>query len=340
MKVLFIDHVEADCLAALVYLGLCQELGAENVVDWPWKDSYHGYTYEGPVPYDEPNNWGPVAPFTWFPAQDPSYRTNVAKVSTIIGSFDVVVLASPRRYSMKALDYLLICVKGRQSIPRLVVMDGEDYSAIRWDVIERYKPSVYFKLTMTEPVDVARAASNKVRLVPLQLATPIVDLAPVVKDIDVAFFGGNNWRPRRSDPVYGTGHYKKELERRLAKEFPNFIGGYMHWPQYVATLNRAKIAVSVGGSGLEPLRTFEILGCQGTMLARERIQIVGPHPLVDGVHQAAFDGTNHDDIVRVIRHYLDHEEERQRIAAAGYALVQEHYTPRARARQLLAEALA
>lgn len=342
MKVLYIDHPEADVLSAVVFMGLCQELGAENVVDWPWKHTFHGEVYEGPIPYDPPGSRGIAAPFQWMIAQG-GRKWSDDEVFARMREFDLVVLASPRAYGIADLDRLIARV-GRGALNQLVHVDGEDYTAVRWDLVERFCPSVYFKLSLVEhPVDAYSAhkgaASSVVRLIPFPLASPL-EIPPVDKDIDVAFLGGGNWQPRRVENVPAVGPpAKPALDERLAREFGSkFVGGHRGYDAFISTINRAKIAVSVGGSGMEPMRTYEILSCPGTLLARERIQVITPYPLVDGVNHAAFDGTSHDDIVRVLRQYLDDEPARVRVAAEGNALLKAHYTPRARARQLLEEA--
>jgi hypothetical protein len=125
----------------------------------------------------------------------------------------------------------------------------------------------------------------------------------------------------------------------MPHRFPSFIGGYLGYSEYLAAVNRAKDRDQRRWArpGTDP--HYEILSCPGTMLVRERISVITPHPLIDRVHCAMFDGRDHDEVVRVIRHHLDREDERQRVAAAGNAFLREHYTPRPRARQLLAEAL-
>jgi hypothetical protein len=343
MKVLYIDHVEADYLAAIVYLGLCQELGADNVVDWPWKDSYHGRSYEGPVPYPSPGSWGIANPFSWMPAQE-THAWRFEEVFGGIGSFDLVILASPRTYNMGALETLLSRV-GRGAIRKLIFMDGEDYTTIRWDVVERFRPEVYFKLSMTSnPFEIytdakARVASTT-RLVPISLASPLEAVPAAPKDTDLVFFGGSNWRPRRQEGVAGDGPSPKAaLEARLRQEFLSFQGGSLGYKEYIDALSRAKIAVCVGGSGLEPLRTYEILSCPDTLLVRENIDVISACPFMSGVDHVGFDGADIDGLVRTIQFYLSNEPERQKIAATGNRFLKEHHTPRARARYLLSEAV-
>lgn len=352
MNVLYLEHPVPDLLAAILYKGLCEEIGAENVVDHPWKALYHGVTFDGE---------GSVhSPFPWLPPVDPAKVAGAWSddaVADQIHTFDLVVLASPRVDNAAALQRILDRV-GRAALRRFVIVDGEDYTTVRWDLVERFRPDVYFKLSMVpEPFEVypdlkARLAPTT-RVVPFPLASPTEPLSPVAKEIDVAFLGGNYWRPARlrSEGVPWAGRpeseYKAGLDARLRREFSSYAGSVKEVPiahgEFMSILNRSRAAVCVGGYGIEPMRTYEILSCWDTMLVRERIPVIAPHPLVEGTHCAMFDtkdGFDHDEVVRVIRHYLDHEDERQRVAAAGHELLVEHYTPRVRAKQLLTEAFA
>src|SRR5271168_2378724 len=77
-RVLFCDHPEDDFLAGVLYLGFCQELGPENVVDFPYKGSYHGEVHRYPSIYGSDSgsrpweSWnqgaGCTAPFAWMPS--------------------------------------------------------------------------------------------------------------------------------------------------------------------------------------------------------------------------------------------------------------------------------
>jgi len=349
VKVLFVDHPAPDFLSGVLFKGLCEQLGPESVVDYPWKALYHGRKYESD---------GVVhAPFPWSAGESASGLHQAWGEEDVVGSvrhFDLVVLMSPRQKSVDALQRIIDCV-GRQAIRNLAFVDGEDYTAIRWDVIERFRPDVSFKLSMVpEPFEIYHDEKARVsswaRVVAFPLACPTGEMPRVEKDIDVAFIGGNHWRParmrREGVPWAGLpeAEYKRMLSDRLAKEFPSFVGSVKEAPvahvEFMSLLNRSRVAVSVGGFGIEPLRTYEILSCPETMLMREKIPVLSPWPLVEDEHCMMFDtvgGFDHDGIVRGIRRALDAVEERLRIARSGNALLREHYTPHSRAKQLLNE---
>lgn len=347
MRVLYLEHPTPDLLAAVLYKGLCEEIGPENVVDHPWKAIYHGVAYEGEGSVHHQFPWLPVVT---------AWQRSDEVIAESIGGFDLVVLASPRPDNTAALQRLIDRV-GRSALRKLALVDGEDYTATRWDLIERFRPDVYFKLSMVpSPFEVwateKARVEGSVRVVPFPLACPTAPMAPEPKTIDVAFLGGNYWRPAalRREGVVWTGpserEYKAALDARLSREFRSYLGSVKERPiphgEFMSLLNRSRIAICVGGHGIEPMRTYEILACHETMLVRERIPVIAPHPLVEGVHCAMFDtkdGFDHEEVVHVVRRHLDDEDRRVRIAKAGNALLRERYTPRARARQLLSESL-
>lgn len=344
MKVLFLDHPEADFLSGQVYLGLCQALGPENVVDYPYKKSYHGVLHEYPSVYDrnpggtlwqswqatDQGNVGKTGPFSWMIPQ-PGREWTEDEIVTRIADFDVVVLASPRPYNSAALSSLIRRI-GRDKIRRLVMMDGEDYTTIRWDFVETYLPSVYFKREMVpDPVEIypmqKRSVAGRVRVVPFPFASPLPAFQPVKKDIDVLFLGGGTWG--------GRNDACDALRREFGDRFVGGVGVHYAYPEYLDAINRAKIAICVRGFGYDTLRFWEIPSFQ-TMMVADKLPLIKPFPFQDGVHIAYFNDTQH--LVETVRHYLSNDEGRERIAKAGHQWLREHHTAAARARQLLEEA--
>lgn len=344
MKVLYIDHAEADFLAAQVYLGLCQELGPDNVVDFPFKRSYHGQLHEYPSVYNrdpgsslwqtwqvtDKGNIGKTTPFAWMQSQ-PGKEWTEDEVVSNLRKFDVVVLASPRQYNSAALSALIARV-GRENLPRLVMMDGEDYTDIRWDFIATFKPAIYFKRELVHnPSDVFSQHKSRVdgstQIKPFPFASPLPVVARKQKDIDILFLGGGTWG--------GRNEACDALRREFGDRFVGGVGVHYDYPAYLDALNRAKIAVCVRGFGFDTLRFWEIPSFE-TMMVSDRIPLVKPYPFQDGIHIAYFDNTSH--LVDTVRHYLSNDAGREQIAKAGNEWLRKHHTARARARQLLEEA--
>jgi hypothetical protein len=332
MKVLFLDHPEADFLAAALFMGLCEELGAENVVDFPFKLSYHGQVHRYMSPYRAadrgydtnipegcpPQDVGTTGPFDWMPAQGGREWSRDEVIAALQRrEFDLVILASPRKYNVTALaDF--IATLGRDKLPPIAMVDGEDYTHIRYDLTDQFRPAVYLKreLLATEP-------RTALRIEPFPLASPIPPREPVPKDIDILFLGGASWPGRQA--VYDV----------LQKEFGNrFVGGggrgYM---DYLHAIARAKVAISVRGHGYDTLRYWEIPSMPGTLLLSDKLPIVRCYPFEHGVTALFFDGTHA--LLEAVRCALEDESWRQQMAQAGNAWLREHHTGRARARQLL-----
>lgn len=333
MKILYLDHPEADFLSTLLFMGLCDELGAENVVDYPRKKSFHGEVHRYPSPYtSDPGsmpwqNWdggdGVTAPFPWMRAQE-SKPWSRQEVIDRIGEFSLVILASPRKYNGQALADLIQAV-GRDRLPRLVMVDGEDYLDILPGALEDFRPHVVFKRELLPQVKSDVEARFHVRVEPFPFATPLEPKDPVDKDIDVLFVGGGTW-PGRVEAC-------EALRRAFGERFVGGIGMYLKYPDYLSALARARVAVSVRGHGFDTLRFWEIPSMPGTLLVADRQPILRRFPFEHETTALFFDNSNQ--LVEQVKRALGDEPWRARIAAAGNAWLTAHHTPRARARQLL-----
>lgn len=332
MKVLFLDHPEADFLAAMVYLGLCQELGAENVVDYPYKRSYHGEVHRYPSNYvrDPGSNWdngeGVTAPFAWFQAQ-PGREWSRDEVLSRMGEFALVVLASPRRNNVNAL---LDLASGR-SLPPIVFVDGEDYEEVRWDLLRRIWSRVYFKRELVPNPKVVFHADKaimegKIPIKPISFAAVAEHPRPegMPFEYDVALLGGTN-RPGGRAP----------LEEAIRRVTPRHVIGNVGFDEYLATLAKSRIAIVPRGHGWDTLRFWETLSVEGPMMVADRMPLQMVSPPADGEQYATFGSP--EELEAVLRRYLGDESSRARVAANGFAHFREYHTARARARYLLRE---
>lgn len=341
MKVLYLDHPESDYLAAQVYLGLCQVLGPENVVDYPRKDSYHGLVHEYPSQYDvDPGDsrwekWrrdgtgpmGSTSPFPWMIAQD-SRAWGRDEILARAWEFDLAVLASPRRDNAAALSDLL---SAGARFRRLVMMDGEDYDAIRWDYVERFRPAVYFKRDLVASPQVVypeqeQRMRGSVRVEPLPLAITAVSRGLFPVEHDVFLPGGRN-TPGGLEPWWPA----------VQAATPSCRLGDWPYERYLDILGRSRIAVAVRGHSPDSYRSWEALGVQGPMVMVQKHDFIRPHPFIEGEHVVHFE--NPEELGMLLRRYLADEPARARVAAAGHAHALAHHTVRARAEYLLEKSL-
>lgn len=339
MKVLFLDHPEADFATAMLFTGLRQELGEENIVDWPRMPHFHGENYVGPVP-STPN--GTCSPYPWVPAL-PGRAWSDEEVVARIDEF-VVLLASPRQFNTERLRSLIGRV-GRGRLRRLAMLDGEDYTTIRWDLADEFKPDVYFKVSyVSNPFDTfpheLRARCSAMRVVGFPLAStfqpPWVEEP---KTIDICFLGGGNWHGVRREGIpEDRPLLKPALEALLQERLPGttIVAGNVAYEDYRSTLARSRIAVCVGGHGIEPVRTYEAMSCPGTLVIRQDNSChLSPWPLLHGVNCVAFH--SHEEVPEHCRSMLDAPTIANEISSRGNVLAWDHYTTRARARQFIDE---
>jgi len=163
--------------------------------------------------------------------------------------------------------------------------------------------------------------------VPLGCDPEIHVAPPMAKRYDVAFVGNDGGVPRKL--------YLQELRER----YPNSFIGQAPYTQMASLYRQAKIGFHYieCTSPLKDhvsMRVYEILA-SGTMLLANALEPgafdgVGFH---DGEHLAVFHRPQ--ELFTLIEHYLTHEEERERIAAAGQACVMQRHTYRHRAEQMV-----
>jgi glycosyltransferase involved in cell wall biosynthesis len=109
---------------------------------------------------------------------------------------------------------------------------------------------------------------------------------------------------------------------RLFKEFPNFFFGQRQFEDCARIYADSKICFNIALNEDVNMRNFEVLGSGGFLLT-SRVKAL-EELLTDGVHCVMYD--NLDDMVEKAKYYLEHDEERDRIANAGYEHVIANHT--------------
>ena len=101
---------------------------------------------------------------------------------------------------------------------------------------------------------------------------------------------------------------------RLFKEIPNFFFGQRLFETAARVYADSKVCFNIALNDDVNMRNFEVLGAGGFLLTK-RIAAL-EELLEDGVHCIMWDTL--DDAVAKAKYYLEHEEERKKIAEAGY----------------------
>ncbi len=140
--------------------------------------------------------------------------------------------------------------------------------------------------------------------------------------------------PKEQDVVFVGNVYpnRAALLERLQKRF-NVLVTKAYMDEMVRLFNQARIVLNlgIGNTGIQS-RVFEALGCGSFLLTNEI-----PHDtrlFEDRKHLVYF---NDDNIEELIDHYLNHEEERESIALAGYRKAHAEHTYEHRVEQLIRE---
>lgn len=102
---------------------------------------------------------------------------------------------------------------------------------------------------------------------------------------------------------------------RLFKEIPNFYWGVKKFHEAAEIFNQSKIVFNVSSRKELNMRHFEALG-SGAFLLTDNIP---PEENVfeEGTHFVGYN--NLDEMIEKAKYYLEHDEEREKIAKAGYA---------------------
>ena len=356
MRILFLADGHLDYVSDPLYVGLSRVLGHEQVVDYPYKPSFHD----------------PEAR-QWLLAQRPGRRYSREEILDRLRDryFDLVCLSSFRQESLDECARLY----ERVPFPPMVFVDGEDGGDIRHDVVARYSIRVYFKRDYVWKMgsllgDLAgrvwtfrcdRRLFERTVPLPLSLVMDVLpDAGTVAKEVDVSFTGRAS-HPCRvkaveilsrmkgvrfSGGVYASPDDRKyklkaggleRLRTKLVDDGPASEADQQlkKVPEaYYREIAASKIAVALRGGGLTAsLRYFEIVG-MGTMLLSDAPETLIPNDFVDRRH-AVYCKPDLSDLETLVRHYLREEAEREAVAAEGRAHLLKYHTCERRAEYFL-----
>jgi len=132
------------------------------------------------------------------------------------------------------------------------------------------------------------------------------------KIFDIGFVGGVK------------GEKRGKILKNLSRDFRiNDFNRYYKPSEMAIVYSQSKIVFNMGRRGELNMRVFEALSC-GSMLLTERTQNGLDELFKDGEHLITFG--EKDDLREIIKYYLSHEEERKKIAEAGYRMALEKHT--------------
>lgn len=312
MKILYLSDHQADFGAYFLYNGLCQILGDKNIVTYPFKKTYYGqidneYILDsGDVGFTAPGDYiVPRETNEW------DYEEIVNRIS----EFALIILSSPRTYAINALRQLIKDFGGDVPCP-LVACDHEDGDNLRLDIIEEFRPNLVFKREVIK--------NNKIPgIFPLPFSGAVNSFPKVddsIKKYDLFALFGMTWPSRLS-----------VIEKLLEWDYPNsYLGidskhirgdlkeknkAHIGYKEYLTGIAQSKIALCVRGHGRDTVRHWEIPAYETLMMICDP-GIYIPNDFEDGKH-AVFFKEDLSDLKDKIDYYLEHDDDRKRIAKAG-----------------------
>jgi len=355
MNILYLTPDHPDYLSDQLYSGLCQVLGWESVVDFPYKPHYHDPTLKA----------------TYIP-HTPGRKYEFTEILQLLRDryFGLVVLSALRPTPLDTMKRL----QEQVPLPPSILVDGEDGPFIQVDVVKRFKCSLYFKREyrwsggprLRDRLERWRGFGFNQdlfsRTYPLQFSV-VVEALPQIKtqdkDVDVSFFGLASHRnriralhllqeakdlrvegrvfaeptTRRSKLVQGLLPVLRAKMKGDPYALPEDCQGKQTVEEYFSTLRRSKIGLSVRGAGFDTLRYWEVVASK-TLLISEPPSIYIPNNFEHGKH-AVFCRPDFSDLVDLVRTYARDDKEREAIAAAGYDHLMKYHTSEQRANQVL-----
>jgi len=304
-RILIITHDHSDYGLDILYHGLCNILGKQNVIEYPWKPTLHGLNRASaagyPCVFDYPG--GPI------PAEE--LATQLRQ-----GRFDLIVYADV--VQMTHCEAVRRLMSAAPHVPVVLYDTWDDCYTPLGKVlgyIGREKFDLIFKREMLAGV----AYGDNTH--PLPFGYPESLAATGSPKTERFFWAGKKEYGLR--PLYIP--YLEQVARCcLDRRYEQTV--------YRSKLSSSRIGLSFFGCGFDTVRYWE-LPANGVMLLAERPPILIPFNFVDGVSAAFFDDL--PDLAAKLAYYLERPDETARIAAAGHAHFLRHHTATARARQFL-----
>jgi len=314
MRILLLVHPEQDYLETMCWNGFCELLGEDNIIIYPPKLSYLGYSDFTYFLYGQ-NKRGFTGTSPYIKARRLRLYT-MEEIVEEMKNIDLIILSSPRYYPVHALRFIKMLYNDKIPKP-LAFLDGEDSEGLREDLIEEFKPQFVFKRELTHNI-------YGVHPLPFSAIVPHLpiyeELLKIEKTLDVfALFG--NTHPIRERIV------KFLLEQNIPNSYIGIDTGALPWQNdarftipplmsyenYLKKMASAKINIVLRGHGRDTVRYWEAASFETLLLIKDP-EIIIPHPFIDKVHCVYFESER--DLKEKIDYYLTHDEERVSIAKA------------------------
>ncbi|HEY0719654.1 MAG TPA: glycosyltransferase [Gammaproteobacteria bacterium] len=320
MRLLFINSRKSDYLEDQLFSGLTELLGSENVIPFPVNSHY----YFSLKSY--PRNMGlSRGALNYLPDR----FTNRAALKAM--AFDAVIIGSTKRDTFE--HFLQIASLIPATLP-LIYIDGGDWPEIGGDArrmnfeglfqqaFRQRQPQLIFKR------ECLLGKEYPGNVIPLPMAfKPQPDFIPAAKRYEVTLWCVESDPIRTQALQLLQGRYDCTANGSVpGQQFRSYQRKGLN---YLRELSASKIACNFRGVGWDTMRYWEIPGVN-TFMVTQRPGIIIPDNFVDGEH-VVYCKDDLSDFLQLLDYYLQHETEREEIAANGHRHLLQHHTHRQRA---------
>ncbi len=307
LRVLFLMNPRPHYGIDVLFDGLCDCLGDEQVIDYPHKPWLHGEDTDQMRQY----------PCRFDRAGSPK---SLEEVLALLdgGAFDLILYADVEGDLPQ--DEMHDIIQRAGGCPVALVDGLDSFADFRGRVSDYLGFSDFIAYFKREK---HRAIEYGPHTYPLPFA---YDRRRALKVVGEA----------RPMPLFWAGHrqfgtrriYLETLEARYGQDLNQSFSP----DDYVRRIRESAIGLNCFGLGFDTVRYWE-LPANGCMLLSDRLPIEIPFDFVDGKHAVFFDDL--PSLIEKLDYYQAHTDEVAEIAAAGHAHYMQHHTNEARARQLL-----
>ena len=321
MKILFIASQSADYVQDLAYSGLVKVLGVSNVIEYRWNKKFH-------IPYKRyPKNLGYVSG---------------SLISSLIKrpwkDVDAVVVAAAK---VDAFEAYLEVVDHIPSATPIIFIDSGDQPEIGGGVGFEGRPLLYQEVNNKRPFDLI---FKREYLIDDELGANVFPF-PISFNMDRLPHLPSESRYDVSFWAVETDEIRTRALNLLEKEFDCFANGTVRNQKfskykrkgafYLQELSACKITLNFRGGGWDTMRYWEVPAVGGFMIS-QKPGIKIPNDFING-EQVIHCSDDLSDLIGLCDYYLNHEDKRRSIAAAGYLHLLHYHTDECRAKYMLSQ---
>jgi len=320
MRILYINRSKFDYMQDFIYSGLVKLIGAENIIESPWNLNFH-WNYR-----DYPKNIGENRG-TFLKSLYAQWHKN---------SFDAVIVASCHPDTIKHYAQIL------SMIPKDVVtvfIDGGDRPEVGGDFDRLGGKKEYVEAIKERPFDLIfkreylldRAYDENVYPLPMCFDISNLPALDGTYKYDVSFWAveSHEIRTKALELLQNkfdcaqNGTVRNQVMKKYKRK-----GMF-----YLQELARCKIGLNLRGAGWDTLRYWEIPALGGFMIS-QRPKIKIENNFIDR-EDVVYCKDDLSDLLELCEYYLEHEDERMKIANNAAEHTKKYHTDIVRAQTIL-----